>query len=151
MLNFVLWALIVAWKSSERMNYGHIIFSLHWKIWKRNYRLIRLITFFLHIFCFVVWVYYWFLIQSGLYFLTLEFFNMIYWLSLENQISLTKLALFENILNLALLAISKTWTRTLNPDPRPRIRTLDLEPEKPWPWRTWTLKNMGNNWIWKND
>ena len=32
------------------------------------------------------------------------------------------------------LAISKTWTRT-----------LDLGPEKPGPRKTWTLKNVGNS------
>ena len=36
-------------------------------------------------------------------------------------------------------ATSKTWTRTLDPD-----TGLVL-------WKTWTLKNMGNSSIWKND
>ena len=36
---------------------------------------------------------------------------------------------------------SGPWTRTLK----------NLAPEKPGPWRTWTLKNMGNGWIWKDD
>ena len=51
------------------------------------------------------------------------------------------------------MATSKTWTRTLDPDPGPGpwTRTLkNLDPEKPGSWRTWTLKNMGNSWIWKN-
>ena len=58
--NDVLWTLIVVWKSSKRMNYDEIVFSLHWKIWKKNYRLIK--TFYLHICCFIASFYYWFLI-----------------------------------------------------------------------------------------
>ena len=37
---------IVAWKSNGRMNYCQIVFYLHWKIWKVNYRLMRIITLF---------------------------------------------------------------------------------------------------------
>ena len=46
MLSLVLLKLIIAWNSNERMNYGQIVFSLHWKIKKENCRLIKITTFF---------------------------------------------------------------------------------------------------------
>ena len=71
-----------------------------------------------------------------------------------------------------LLATSKTWTQTLDPDPGPgprktwTLKNLDsenldsekpgpwkiwaqknLDPEKPGLWKTWTKKNAGNSWM----
>ena len=96
-LSFVLRTLFGAWKSGGRMNYRQLVFFLRWMIWKERYRLFTIITFLLFKF---------FLLGLGLL-LVSDFghlyiswpynFNMIH-LSLENQISLTKLAFFENIL-----------------------------------------------------
>ena len=40
------------------------------------------------------------------------------------------------------------WAATHNQE---KGLLLKPGPWKPGPWKTWTLKNMGNGWIWKND
>ena len=50
------------------------------------------------------------------------------------------------IFGLLVKPVPGPWTRAL------KTWTLNnLDPERPGPRKTWTLKNMGNYWIWKND
>ena len=54
---------------------------------------------------------------------------------------------FMDTFTLVMNSLEKRLLLKLGPGPW----SLDSDPEKPGLRRTWTLKNMGNDWIWKND